>query len=141
MKEVIINAEGCIVGRLSSIVAKRLLNGEKINIVNAEKAIISGNESAIFQYYKEKTDRGDEYLGPFYPKRPDQILKRTIRGMLPYKKQRGEEAFKRLKVFISVPEKFKNKKMEVIEKAKSNFKYKYSTLGDISIRLGAKKTW
>ena len=40
---VVINAEKHILGRMSTNVAKRILNGEDVIIVNAEKAIITGN--------------------------------------------------------------------------------------------------
>ena len=37
----IIDASGAILGRLGTNVAKRLLSGEEISIVNTEKAIIT----------------------------------------------------------------------------------------------------
>ncbi|RLI06236.1 50S ribosomal protein L13, partial [Candidatus Bathyarchaeota archaeon] len=42
MKRSVIDASGLILGRMASIVAKRLLEGEQIEIVNAEKAVVSG---------------------------------------------------------------------------------------------------
>ena len=100
----VINAEDCVAGRLASFVAKRLLNGEEIVIVNAERAIINGNPKAIEKLFREKIERGDPYHGPFYPKRSDTILRRMVRGMLPYKKPTGRNAYKRLKVYRSVPD-------------------------------------
>src|SRR5665647_3512969 len=82
----VIDANGLILGRLASTVAKQLLSGDdKIYIVNAEKAIISGSKAATLREYRETRERGATEFGPYFPKRPDRILKRTIRGMLPYK--------------------------------------------------------
>ena len=42
--------------------------------------------------------------GPFYPRMPDQILKRTVRGMLPYQKNSsGRGALRDLRVMIGKP--------------------------------------
>jgi hypothetical protein len=35
----------------------------------------------------------------------------------------------------------KKRDLETVERAKSNLKHKYSTLGDLSLKLGAKKKW
>jgi large subunit ribosomal protein L13 len=104
----VVDASGCVAGRVASLVAKELLKGKEIAVVNAEKALITGNMKFIMGAFKEKVGRGDPRYGPFYPKTPDRILKRIIRGMLPYKKPRGREAMKRLKVYISVPEDLKD---------------------------------
>ncbi len=98
----IINADGMILGRMASILATRLLAGEEIAVVNAEKAIISGTRARIFSQYKRKRERGSREGGPFFPRRPDHIVKRTVRGMVPYKRERGNEALKRLRVHVGV---------------------------------------
>jgi len=113
----VIDGEGHILGRLSSIVAKRLLNGEKIVIVNAEKIMITGDKEEIFRRYKEKYDRGSKDYGPHFPRHPERIFKRTVRGMLPHKEARGRKALKNLRVFISIPEELKNSEMEKIKSA------------------------
>ncbi|RJS94580.1 50S ribosomal protein L13 [Candidatus Bathyarchaeota archaeon] len=115
--EVIIDAEGLILGRMASQVAKRLLNGEKIVIVNAEKAIISGKRLSILREKYDFLQIGHFRKGPFHPRRPDTIVKRVIRGMLPRKKPRGKEAIKRLRVYIGVPKDYEGKKMEKIPEA------------------------
>jgi large subunit ribosomal protein L13 len=100
----IVDADRAILGRLAARVAKRLLLGEEIVVVNAEKAVITGNKKRTLKDYKEMHDRGHRYKGPFFPKEPHLILKRTIRGMLPWKAPKGKAAFKRLKVHLGVPE-------------------------------------
>jgi len=132
----VINAEDCIAGRIASYVAKRLLKGEEIMIVNAEKAIVSGNPKAVEKFFGEKIKRGDPYHGPFYPKPPERILRRIIRGMLPYHKSRGREAYRRLKVYRSVPEEMKGEEMETIGKAKGKLEHKFVYLGNVSEKFG-----
>ena len=137
---VLINAQGLIVGRLSSIVAKKLLEGEEVTIINAEKAIITGSKASTFGEYKTTVDRGTKEKGPYFPKRPDAIVKRTIRGMLPYKAQRGKDAMARLQVYIGAPAEVKADEAVTLEKASSDrlSSYKYVELGEISKLLGAK---
>ncbi len=134
----IIDADNAVLGRLASIVAKRLLKGEEIIIVNAEKSVIIGNKSFIIQKYQKRREIGSVRKGPYYPKMPDRILSRTVRGMLPVKKPHGKEAYRRLKVYMGVPNEFKSKKFEVIEDAKNNKMEGFITLKDLSIQLGAK---
>ena len=136
----VIDASGLVLGRMASVVAKRLLMGESITIVNAEKAVIVGNKEDILERYKEKRSRGHRYKGPFFPKMPHLIVKRTIRGMLPWKNARGREAFKRLKVHIGIPEELSNAKLETIEEAKvdraGSAAIKFLTVGEVSKFLG-----
>ncbi len=107
--KVYIDAKDHVLGRLASKVAKMALNGYEIEIVNAEKVIITGKKNKVLEEWKHKIlERGDWYKGPFYPKRPDRILRRVIRGMLP-KSWRGRVALKRVKVHIGVPEELKDK--------------------------------
>jgi large subunit ribosomal protein L13 len=131
----IVDADGAVLGRISSKVAKNLLSGETVIVINAEKVIVTGNSEAIMERFHAKRDRGDRFRGPFYPRYPDRILRRTIRGMLPYKKDRGEKALKKLKIFMGNPE---NLKGESISKTKEDLRCKFMTLGDVSKKLGAK---
>ncbi len=135
MSMAVINAENCVAGRLASIVAKRLLKGEEIMLINAEKAIINGNPDAISALFEEKIKRGDPYHGPFYPKTSERILRRIIRGMLPFHKPRGRDAYKRLKIYIAVPDELKKEKAEVISKALSKTEAKFVYLGDVAKRF------
>jgi len=116
-EETIIDAEGLILGRMASQVAKRLLNGEKIVIVNAEKALISGKRLSILREMRDFLQIGHFRKGPYHPRRPDMIVKKVIRGMLPRKKPRGKDALKRLRVYIGVPKDYEGKKKEKILEA------------------------
>jgi large subunit ribosomal protein L13 len=135
----IINADGMILGRMASILATRLLAGEEIAVVNAEKAIISGTRKRVLQNYRHKRERGSRGWGPFFPRRPDHIVKRTVRGMVPYKRERGNDALKRLRVHVGVPKEFAGKEMETLEAAsvKRLSTPQFVTLGAVSGFLGS----
>lgn len=139
----VIDATDLILGRLASLVAKELLNGEEIVIVNADECAITGSKESILQKYRERRERksivNPRRHGPHYPRRPDGILRRAIRGMLPYKKDKGRRAFKRLRVYVGTPKEFEGK-AESIEEIKV-FKLeipKYMKLKELSKLLGAK---
>ena len=78
--------------------------------------------------------------GPYYPKRPDRIMKRSIRGMLPYKRPRGREAFEGIRVYVGDPF---DADTEILDGTSldrlSNIKF--VQLGDVSENLGANVTW
>jgi len=134
----VIDATGSVLGRLASVVAKRLLEGEEIVVVNAELAVISGDRVSVLNEYKEIREIGSQTSGPFFPRMPDKIVTRTIRGMIPYQKPRGREAFKRLRVYIGIPDSYAESSMERIEEALGKLKCEYTKIGDISRKLGAK---
>ena len=133
----IINAEGAVLGRLSTNVAKRLLNGEEVAIINSEKAIIVGKKSAIKNQYQFKRDVGTFRKGPFFPRMPDRLVKRTIRGMIPYQTPHGRAAFKRLKCYMGIPKEFEGKQFTTIEESLKK-PADYVTVGELSKSLGAK---
>ncbi len=132
-----IDATNCIAGRLSSQVAKMLLKGDKVLVLNAKDVVVSGNPKYNKKDFLHEIRKGDPYHGPFFPKESDKILKRMIKNMLP-KKHRGTEALKNLKVFNSLPAEFGGKKTEVLGKTVNKLECKYTTLGKISEFLGAK---
>jgi len=85
----VIDANGLILGRLASIVAQRLLSGEEIDVINAERAVVSGSPVTTLSKYQTLRKKGSKEKGPYFPKRSDMILRRTVRGMLPYKRSAG----------------------------------------------------
>ena len=113
----IIDGNNLILGRVATIVAKKALLGEQIVIVNCEKIVVTGRKEFLLEEFKEKQDRGHPYRGPYVPKFPDRLVRRTIRGMLPYKKERGRSAYNKIKCFIGIPEKYKTQKIESIPSA------------------------
>ncbi len=131
-----LDASGQILGRLASLVAKRLLAGEEVVLVNAEKAVITGARDSVLAEYREKRRIGSQRKGPYFPKRADRILKRTVRGMLPYQKPRGREALKRLRVHVGQPEDFDGE-AEVPPASVEGKTTTYITLEELSKLLGA----
>jgi large subunit ribosomal protein L13 len=136
----IIDATDMILGRLASFAAKKALLGEEIKIINSEKAVISGNKKYLLDRYKAKFDRGATLFGPYFPRRPERIVRRTIRGMLPFKESRGREAYKKILCYIGVPAELANQKAITLKEANLSKlpTTKYLTIGYISKYLGAK---
>jgi len=140
----IYDAENQILGRFCSVVAKRLIEGENVIVVNAEKAVISGSRKYNIEHYHERLVRGDPHKGPFFPRAPDGIVRRAFRGMLPQKKAKGRDAYKKLKVYVGIPEELKDR-TEEFKRIKSadadRLKSKSMAIGDLSIALGTEKRW
>lgn len=81
---------------------------------------------------------GSVRKGPKFPKEPDRIFRRTVRGMLPMKTSRGKEALKRLRVYKGVPKEFQGKEAEVLDKFKNKHISNVVPLYEISRELGSK---
>jgi large subunit ribosomal protein L13 len=136
---IVIDATGLILGRASSLIAKRLLSGEHIMVVNAEKALILGSRDVVIKSYTEKVARGSVRKGPHFPRGPDRIFRRTVRGMLPYKRSTGREAYGRLMAYVGVPEDLKGKTPETLDGARAIPALREPmTLLEISRLLGSK---
>ena len=134
---VIIDAKRLILGRMASIIAKRLLQGETIIIVNAEKAAISGRRLSRVRDAKTFLEVGHPRKGPYHHRRPDKIVRRTIRGMLPRKKPKGQQAFKRLKVYLDTPSELEDKEAQTLfEASAERLKCPYVTVGEIAKEIG-----
>jgi large subunit ribosomal protein L13 len=137
---VFIDATDQIAGRLSSKVAKLLLSGKKVVIVNAEKSLISGSRTSVINQWKERLElssRVNPIYGPIHPRRPDNILRRMVRGMVPRKKPKGAVAMKRLRVYIGVPQDLESQSLKKFEETTATRPIPvYVTMGDLSRSLG-----
>ncbi|MDA8623705.1 50S ribosomal protein L13 [Candidatus Poseidoniales archaeon] len=145
----VFDADGLILGRLASTVADMLLKvarsdrDDKVVIINSEKAIVSGSSTSVLQNYHDKYALNHARKGPFYPRMPDMILKRTVRGMLPYqRKSSGRRALRNLRVEIGCPHHLASGMPEGhVEGDDTNIRKSlpesYVRLGDISASLGA----
>jgi large subunit ribosomal protein L13 len=102
MKKVIIDGNNAILGRLGTVVAKELLKGNEVVVINSEKVVISGKKGLVVEKIRQKQrmGRGGSMKGPKYLKVADRLLKRMIRGMLPWDRAKGREAYKRLRCYI-----------------------------------------
>jgi large subunit ribosomal protein L13 len=133
----IIDAEGLILGRMATYIAKRLLNGEEMVIVNAEKAILSGKKSSKLGDAKEFLGVGAPMRGPFHYRRPDRIVRKTVRGMLPYRRPKGKQALKRLMVYMGTPDDLKDQRAETLSNAQAKkLKCPYLTIGEFAREIG-----
>lgn len=136
----IIDATDLILGRMASFAAKKVLSGEEISVVNCENAVVTGNKEQIFRRFKQRRDMGIPLKGPYYPRTPEKIIRRTIRGMLPHKRSRGKKAYGMVKCYVGIPENLKNEKKETIKNANISklLNLKYVRLKQVSKYLGAK---
>lgn len=134
----IIDASNTVYGRLSTQIAKDLLNGETITIVNAEKCVITGAKKYQIKRFLERRDIGSVRKGPYYPRTPHAILRRSIKNMLPSKTTHGKEALKRCHVYSGVPRDLKDATLLRIEKADNYKVSNFVTLAEISTQLGYK---
>ncbi len=141
--DVVVDARDCILGRVASQVAQRALDGETVAVVNAEDAVITGGREDVFDNYRTRTQLSSD-KDPSYPRRPDMIFKRSIRGMLPHKKPRGREAFESVRVYVGNPyEHDDDHEAEILEDTSldrlSNIRFVH--LHEVAEQLGANVTW
>ena len=137
----VIDGSNLILGRMGTNVAKRILRREVIHIVNAEKVVVTGNRENILEKFRTRLEiapKGNPHKGPKFSRTPDRIVRRAVRGMVPWKTPRGKSAYKNLKVHIGVPQEFTAVKVESIEQAQNKHIKGFMTVGDISKSLGAK---
>ncbi|HJN56542.1 MAG TPA: 50S ribosomal protein L13 [Candidatus Woesearchaeota archaeon] len=136
----IIDANNLILGRVGTYAAKKALLGEKVDIVNCESCVVTGDKKSIFERYRKFLQRGIHSKGPHVRKSPDRFVKRAIRGMLPYKKDKGIKAFKSIKCHIGIPEEMKSQKPETLKNANIEKvpNLKYITVKDICKHIGGK---
>ncbi|MCS7116775.1 MAG: 50S ribosomal protein L13 [Nitrososphaerota archaeon] len=139
---IVVDAQYSICGRLASHVAKLLLQGNRVIVVNAEKSLISGNRRSVINEWLKKLEISSVVqpkYGPFHPRNPARILTRMIRGMVPRRKNKGREALKRLRVYVGVPKKYESMEKITFEdaKAKKPLSY-YVMLSDLASELGWK---
>lgn len=125
------------IGRLASQITKKLLNGEEVHLVNAEKLVIVGNPRQISDRYKQKRtlkNKGTPERSPKWPKVPHMLVKRMIRGMLPRESSRGKDALKKLRVYTGNPKDLKSNLK--IEKASFDGVSKHLTIDELCRGMG-----
>ena len=120
-KSILVDGSDLIAGRLCSNVAKLLLQGNRVSIVNCDKIMISGKRNSIVEEYKTFLKIAsiiNPKHGPFHPRRPDTIISRMVRGMLPRKKPSGQAALKRLRAYVGIPNELRSQEKIQFDKAK-----------------------
>ena len=138
--EEIVDASNLILGRMASYVAKKALQGNRVVVLNAERAIISGTKERVVARAKQKLKTrtlGNLEKSPTHPRKPDGYVRRVIRGMLPWKKTTGKEAFRRVRVYIGTPEEFRDKPVtRVADADASKLRVPYISIARLSEEIG-----
>ena len=137
-KWVVIDAEGVVVGRLASYVAKRLRGkhradwtphidtGDHVIIINADKAVLTGNKYNDKTYYwhtgypggiKSRTAK-DIFEGRF----PDRILRKAVQRMMPKESPLARKQLAKLRVYAGTEHPHEAQKPEVVDFASMNSK-------------------
>jgi len=126
------DADGAILGRLGSVVCKELLKGKEVVVINSEKSIISGDRQRIvadISWWKNLGGRG--LKGPKVSRMPHLLLKRMIRGMLPWDRKRGRDAYHRLRCYIGNGD-LKKEELNQVKSVEVKKPIKYVTLAEVS---------
>ncbi len=143
-QEEIVDASNLILGRMATYVAKRALEGQRMVVVNAEKAVISGTKARVVSRAKTKLKTrtlANQEKAPTHPRRPDSYVRRVVRGMLPWKKSRGKEAFRRVRVFMGTPIDYQGKPSTRLADANaSKLRVPYISVADLAQEIGGIRT-
>ncbi|EOB15331.1 60S ribosomal protein L13a [Nosema bombycis CQ1] len=144
-KHLIVDASEHVMGKLASKVAKLLLEGHKITVLNCEKVILTGSlksRLAMFKSFLNKRCRVNPRRGPFHHILPSMRFYRTVRGMIPYKSYKGKTAISNLAVHEGIPVEFTNQERHVFPRCLHKFTctplHKNIKLQDVLTRNGWK---
>lgn len=145
-KPYVVDGKGHLLGRLASILAKEVLNGQKITVVRCELINVSGNtfrNKLKYHAFLHKRHLVNPIKsGPFHHRAPSRILYKAVRGMVPHKTARGAAALQRLKLYDGMPPPYDRQKKFVIPQALRVLRLKpgrkYATLKRISHDVGWK---
>lgn len=133
----IIDAQNAIVGRVATVAAKHALQGEDVVVVNSESAVISGDPLKTREkYYKRRqmTQKANPENAAKWPRRPDLLFKRIIRGMLPKHSGRGKAAARRIRVYLGVPKEYEGKAQKFSHTA-DKLANKYISMAELAARI------
>ncbi len=138
--EEIVDASNLILGRMASYVAKKALDGKSMVVINAERAVISGTKERVVARAKLKLKTrtlGNLEKSPTHPRKPDGYVRRVIRGMLPWKKTGGKNAFHRVKVYVGTPSEYQDRPVtQVADASASKLRVPYITIAQLSGEIG-----
>jgi large subunit ribosomal protein L13 len=109
----VVDAAGHTLGRLSTVVADTLRGKRKVTytphidtgdfvvIINAEKIVVTGNKADEKIYWRHSGYPGGikgETFKSLIARRPEQVLRRAIKGMLPHNRL-GRAQLRKLKIY------------------------------------------
>ncbi|MBS3089670.1 50S ribosomal protein L13 [Candidatus Pacearchaeota archaeon] len=128
--QIIIDASNTVLGRLASYVAKQALLGKSVIILNCDDVLITGNRKNIYLEYRTNVTRGGSGLkGPKIPRKStERYVKRTVRGMLSHKQQRGRDALNRIRCYSQIPQEYVQSSKTTLPRQISHASLKLSEL-------------
>jgi large subunit ribosomal protein L13 len=109
----VVDASGKTLGRLSTAVADTLRGkrkpiytphidtGDFVVVVNAEKVVVTGDKAEQKMYWRHSGYPGGikgESFASLQARRPEEIVRRAVRGMLPHNRL-GRAQLRKLKVY------------------------------------------
>ncbi len=137
----VIDAKGLVAGRIATKVAKSLINGESVIVLNAQDAVMTGTRNSIIEKFKRRVDaavKSNPHYGPKYARIPDRMFRRMVRNMLPTTKRAKERLIKKLSVYNSVPAELAKEKAVTFEMFKCNERHAFMTFKEIALELGGR---
>jgi len=137
----IVDAKDNVAGRLASKVAKAIINGERVTVINSQDLVIVGNKKSILEKFTTRVDgavKSNPHYGPKYDRIPSKIFRRMVRNMLPTKKRAKERIIKQLRVFNTTAKGIDSKEAIIFEEIKFNHRNNYIKLKDVALLLGGR---
>jgi len=126
---IVVDADGQVLGRLASKVAKILRGknkssftphadcGDNVIVINAEKVVLTGNKMSDKVYIRhtgypggQRQQTATELLAKF----PERLVEKSVKGMLP-KNKLGRKLFTNLHVVIGAEHKYEAQKPKVVD--------------------------
>jgi large subunit ribosomal protein L13 len=122
-------------------VAKAIINGERVTVINSQDLVIVGNKKSILEKFTTRVDgavKSNPHYGPKYDRIPSKIFRRMVRNMLPTKKRAKERIIKQLRVFNTTAKGIDSKEAIIFEEIKFNHRNNYIKLKDVALLLGGR---
>jgi large subunit ribosomal protein L13 len=125
----VVDASGKTLGRLSTVIADALRGkrkpiytpnidtGDFVVVVNAEKVVVTGRKADQKMYYRHSGYPGgikSESFARLIGRRPEEVLRRAVKGMLPHNKL-GAAQLRKLKVYAGAEHPHEAQHPEVLE--------------------------
>jgi len=140
-----IDAKDHLLGRLASIVAKQLLEGNHIACVRTEALCQSGKfirNKFKFAIFLGKRRSSNPTKGHIHHRSPARIFFRAVRGMIAHKTPRGKAALARLKVMEGIPYPYDQQQRMVVPSALRVLRLKpgrkWTDIGRLASEMGWK---
>lgn len=117
---IVVNAQGHVAGKLATFVAKNILEGQKVIVINTEYLVLTGPiERSVgkFTRYLNKRRLTKPENGQKHHRSPSMFFRRIVRRMVPKRIVRGQKALTLLSTYESCPDDLIHSKWVVCPKA------------------------